>query len=265
MPNDFLEQIIAYKKELNASKMEYFRMIREKLDLSQYTRYHLFRNAIRSRDEIKLIAEIKKASPSKGIIRENFDVVEIATVYSDHHAAAISVLTEDKFFLGKPGYVKTVSDQFQLPVLMKDFFIEESQIYEALVNGASAVLLIVAILNDNQLQKMMSTASSLDLDCLVEVHNTQELDRALHLGAQIIGINNRNLHTFEVTLDTSRTLIPKIPSNKIVVAESGISTFEDIKMLKDLGANAVLIGETLMKADDIGAKIDEMMGKKKKR
>lgn len=263
MSNNFLEQIVAHKKELNASKKEYFRMIREKLEKSQYNRYHLFRNAIRGREELSLIAEIKKASPSKGVIREDFDVVKIAREYSDHHAAALSILTEEKYFLGKPGYVKTVSDQFQLPILMKDFFIEENQIYEALVNGASAILLIVAILNDNELQRMMTTASSLDLDCLVEVHTNQELDRALNLGAQIIGINNRDLHTFEVSLETSRKLIPKIPSHKIVVAESGMATNADIKEMKILGADAVLIGETFMRESQIGSKIDEVMGKKR--
>ncbi|MBP9853900.1 MAG: indole-3-glycerol phosphate synthase TrpC [Candidatus Omnitrophica bacterium] len=260
MPNDFLEQIVACKKELNASKKEYYREIRKKLEMSTYTNYHLFKNCIHRRGQLTLIAEIKKGSPSKGIIREDFDVLQIAEIYKKHNAAAISVLTEDKYFLGRIGYLKAVSDKLRLPTLMKDFFIDEDQIFEAMVYGASAILLIVAILTDDEIKKMMATAHSLNLDCLVEVHTQEELDRALNLDAKIIGINNRNLHTFEISMDTCRTLIPKIPSEKTIVAESGIKTNADIQELKSLGANAVLIGETFMRETDIGAKIDEVMG-----
>ncbi|MBZ0165312.1 MAG: indole-3-glycerol phosphate synthase TrpC, partial [Candidatus Omnitrophica bacterium] len=206
------------------------------------------------------IAEIKKASPSLGVIREDFDLLQIAEIYREHHAAAISVLTEDKYFLGKPAYVKKVSEYVRLPVLMKDFFIDENQIYEALVHGASAILLIAAILDDTEMKTLMRKAEELDIDCLVEVHDEQELERVLGLGAQIIGINNRNLHTFEVTLETCRQLIPKIPSGKIIVAESGIKTHDDIRELHELGAHAALIGETFMRAADIGQKISDVMG-----
>ncbi len=256
---DFLDKIVAHKEESNRLKKEYYHAIRSKLDLSEYNRYHLFHKCISKSGQVNLIAEIKKASPSKGVIRENFDVLDIAKIYSNHGAAAISVLTEDKYFLGKPAYVKKVSEEYRLPVLMKDFFIDENQVYEALVNGASAILLIAAILTDQQIKKLMKVAESLDLDCLVEVHDEDELNRVLDCGANIIGVNNRNLHTFEVTLDTCRDLIPKIPNDKVSVAESGISTSADIKELQTLGVNAVLIGETFMRADNIGAKVNELM------
>lgn len=260
MPNDFLEKIVAYKKELIRLKADYYRSLVAKIETAEYTAYHLFQKAIAGRDRISLIAEIKKASPSLGIIREEFDILQIAEVYKKHHAAAVSVLTEDKYFLGKPAYVKKVSEHIQLPVLMKDFFIDRNQVFDAFVHGASAILLIAAILSDDEMRELMTTAAALDLDCLVEVHDEAELERALALDAAIIGINNRNLHTFDVTLDTCRQLIPKIPADRIIVAESGIKTQQDIQELHTLGAHAVLIGETFMRADDIGQKMEEVMG-----
>jgi indole-3-glycerol phosphate synthase len=259
--NDFLKDIIAHKRDINESKRDFFVGMRSRFNATQYTRYSLFKKQISQPGKINLIAEIKKASPSKGLIRQDFDVTSIARTYVDHHAAAISVLTEDKFFLGKPAYAKEVSNNFKVPVLIKDFFIDEGQIYEARFLGASAILLIVAILKDEEIKHFIDTADRLDLDCLVEVHDEAELNRALDCGAEIIGINNRNLKTFEVNIEVSEKLIPIIPQGKVIVAESGISKNSEVKHLKKLGANAVLIGETFMKEQDIGAKVKEVMGK----
>lgn len=256
---DFLENIVKYKKEINAKKKGAYQRLKVTLSKNDYSRYSIFKKAISSAGKINLIAEIKKASPSKGLLRADFDVGTIANIYAKGGAAAISVLTEDKYFLGKPLYVKTVSEKVQVPVLTKDFIIDEGQIYEARLNGASAVLLIVAILTDLQIKEFLAVATALDLDCLVEVHNEEELKRALGCGAEIIGINNRNLHTFEVDLKVSETLIPQIPAGKVIVAESGIKSYEDIKRLKEAGANAVLIGETFMREEDIAKKVKDVM------
>ena len=256
---EYLTRILDHKKKILKTKESFYDSLKDKLDSINYTRYSLFKQCISKPGRINLIAEIKKASPSRGLLREDFDLMGIAKIYEKHQAGAISVLTEDKYFLGKPTYVKQVSEEIKLPVLTKDFIIDEGQIYEARYYGASAILLIVAILEDDQLTALYQKATELDLDCLVEVHNEQELDRALKLDAEIIGINNRNLNTFEVDLQTSETLIPKIPKDKIIVAESGFHTHEDILRIYDAGANAVLIGEAFMKAEDVGAKVQEMM------
>ncbi|VAX35335.1 Indole-3-glycerol phosphate synthase [hydrothermal vent metagenome] len=257
--SDFLTKIIDHKKSLLAAKKEFFSTLKEKAGKTQYARYGLFKRMISHSGKINLIAEIKKASPSKGLIREDFDVLKIAKIYREHKVAAISVLTEDKYFLGKPEYVKKVSNTVDVPVLTKDFIIDAGQIYEAWFNEASAVLLITAILAHDQMRHLINVAHSLDLDCLVEVHNEKELDQAIYCGAEIIGINNRDLHTFEVDLKTSERLIAQIPEGTVIVAESGIRIYEEIQWLKGLGANAVLIGETFMRQQDIGQKIDELM------
>ena len=260
MTANFLEMILEYKKEILKEKHIFLDSIKEKASSVKHTRYAVFKKAISKPGQINLIAEIKKASPSKGMLRDDFDLLDIARTYEENKAAAISVLSEDKFFLGKPEYVKTVSQETKLPVLTKDFIIDESQIYEAFVNGTSAVLLIVAILSDEQLKEFLEVARSLDIDCLVEVHDEQELNRALDAGVEIVGINNRNLKTFEVDLKVSEELIPKIPKDKVIVVESGIQSHENIEKFQRLGVHAVLIGETFMKAEDIGEKLREVMG-----
>lgn len=257
--SDFLKEIIEEKKRLLQTKKAFFSSIKAKLGEGKNTQYHLFKKTISKPDQINLIAEIKKASPSRGMLREEFDILEIAKVYVEHGAAAISVLTEEKYFLGKPMYVNKVSGNFNVPVLAKDFIIDEGQIYEASFNGASAVLLIMAILNDNEFKHLMDVASSLGLDCLVEVHNQGEMKRAVDGGAEILGVNNRDLHTFNVDLRVSEAIIPQIPKGKVVVAESGIKAHKDVLFLKELGANAVLIGETFMLSNNIGTKIKEVM------
>jgi len=257
--NNFLEDILNYKKKVIKKHKVFYDSIRNRLQNLEYSRYCLFKNRVSQPGRINLIAEIKKASPSKGMIRENFDLMAITKIYAHHGAAAISVLTEDKYFLGRPGYIKQVSEQVNVPVLTKDFILDEGQIYEARFNGASAVLLIVAILNNEQLKAFYQTALRLDLDCLVEVHSEQELGRALDAGVEIIGVNNRDLKSFVVDIHNCERLIPKIPKDKIIVAESGIRSHDEVCKLKDLGVNAVLIGETFMKEEDIGSKIDQVM------
>jgi len=258
--SEYLQRIIDHKKKLVKEQEPFYRSLYKQLDLSDYHPYRIFKKCISQAGRLSLIAEIKKASPSKGIIRKDFDLRGIAKIYAEHKADAISVLSEDKYFLGKPAFVKKISDEFHLPVLAKDFFIDEGQIYEARYNGASAVLLIAAILDDALLKKLLKKAGDLDLDCLVEVHNKEELLRALEAGAEIIGINNRDLRTFEVTLKICEALIPQVPQGKIIVAESGIHSHKDVKLMQQLGAHAVVIGEAFMASEDIGKKMDEIMG-----
>lgn len=259
MESSFLEKIIKHKKNLLKEKKAFYQALKDKNKKGTFTRYRLFKKAIYVPGKINLIAEIKKASPSRGLICRNFDVMNLARIYTQNGAAAISVLTEEKFFLGKPPYIRTVVENFQVPVLTKDFIIDEVQIYEAFSFEASAVLLIMAILEDTMVKDLMAVANQLDMECLVEVHDEKELKRALDLGAEIIGINNRDLHTFDVDLKVSEHLIPKIPKDKIIVVESGINTHEEILKFKELGAHAVLIGETFLKEADIAKKIKEVM------
>ena len=259
MSDNFLDKIIAEKKGLLKNRKVFFAQFEKNLKKEKLNRYKIFKQVISKPGEIHLIAEIKKASPSVGLIRENFDLLSLAKVYADSGAAALSILTEEKYFLGKPAYIRTVSDKFNLPILAKDFIIDEVQIFEAFYNGASAILLIVAILTDARLKKLMTAAAQLDMDCLVEVHDEKELARALKAKAEIIGINNRNLKTLDVNLDVCRRLIPKIPKGKVIVAESGLKTHQEIMTLKELGAHAVLIGEVFMKATDMGKKIREVI------
>ena len=261
--NNFLDKILEYKRGLIQKKKAFYASLQKKIRKERLTRYQLFKKVISAGGKINLIAEIKKASPSKGLLYRNFDPVVLAQIYAANKAAALSILTEDKFFQGSPGHIKKVSEKVNIPILTKDFIIEDGQIYEAFVCGASAVLLIVAILKEDQLRKLMETASLLDLDCLVEVHDESELDMALRVGAEIIGINNRNLKTFDVDLSVSERLIPKIPKDKVIVVESGIQNFQEVQNFKRLGAHAVLIGETFLRAVDIGGKVREVMGDKK--
>lgn len=258
MSDTFLEKIIARKKILNQGKQPFFRAIAQQLDKNTYSRYGVFKKALGT-EGLSLIAEIKKASPSKGMIRESFDLIQCANIYQDCGAQAISVLTEQDFFLGQPQFVRKVSELIHLPVLAKDFFIDRGQIYEARLNGASAILLIAALLEDNQIKQFMRLAHRLDMDCLLETHNEDEVKRAVDLGAEIIGINNRNLSSFEVDIETSFQLKALIPEGVIVVAESGIKTRQDMTRLRDSGFNAVLIGETFMAAEDVGQKVLELM------
>jgi len=208
---------------------------------------------------IKLIAEVKKASPSRGVLCPDFDPVALAKIYAQNGAAAISVLTEVNYFKGSLKHLVDIRGAVNIPLLRKDFIYDEYQIYESTAYGADALLLIVAILSPEQLMELMELSRSLGLDCLVEVHNEEELFTALLAGAEIIGINNRDLNTFRVDTNTTRRLRMLIPDENIVVSESGIHNSDDMKKMKECKVNAVLVGEALVTASDIPAKIRELM------
>ncbi|MEI6784792.1 MAG: indole-3-glycerol phosphate synthase TrpC [Verrucomicrobiota bacterium] len=214
---------------------------------------------------VALIAEVKKASPSAGIIRPNFEPVGIAREYEAAGASCLSVLTDQKFFQGSLEYLKQIREGVRLPLLRKDFIIDERQILEAVAWGADAILLIVAILSDEQLQHFHALATGAGLAALVEVHDEAELDRAMNAGADLIGVNNRNLKTFHVDLATTERLAARLraaPCNSppLLVAESGIHTRTDVERLAACGAQAILVGESLMKHADIGGKVHELLG-----
>lgn len=212
------------------------------------------------KDELSFICECKKASPSKGLIAADFPYLEIAKEYEKAGADCISVLTEPKWFLGNNDYLKEIAENVNIPCIRKDFTVDEYMIYEAKVLGASAVLLIVAILSDNQLKDYIKICDELGLSALVEAHDEQEVKTALNAGARIIGVNNRNLKDFSVDTENSKRLRNLIPCDIIFVSESGVKSAEDVKAIREIGANAVLIGETLMKAPDKKQKLDELRG-----
>jgi indole-3-glycerol phosphate synthase len=207
-----------------------------------------------------LIAEVKKASPSKGIIRADFDPVEITRIYDQNGAACISVLTDENYFQGHLAHLCAAREVTDKPLLRKDFLIDEYQLFEARAAGADAVLLIVAALKLMEMQSVLSVAESLGLDVLVEVHNEEELDLALQTSARMIGINNRDLHTFRTTLNVTLEMMPHIPPDRIVVSESGINRREDVQRLAEAGVRAILVGESLMRERDIASKMHELLG-----
>jgi indole-3-glycerol phosphate synthase len=263
VPADFLETILKHKHSLLQHKKAFLSSLKSKMNKTSHARYHVFKKAVSKPGGINLIAELKKASPSQGLLRKDFDILKLAQVYVQNGADALSVLTEDKFFLGDPAYIRRLGEHASVPLLMKDFIIEEDQIYEAVYYGAHAILLIVSILKEDLLRHLLSVAHTLGLDCLVEIHDEGELEKALGAGAEIIGINNRNLHTFAVDSKVSEELIPRIPKDKVIVAESGIKTHEEVKALEALGAHAVLIGETFMRSADVAQKMREVMGERR--
>ncbi len=207
-----------------------------------------------------VIAEIKKASPSQGVLREDFWPAEIARSYELAGAACFSVLTDEKYFQGADAYLQQVRTACSLPALRKDFVVDPYQVYEARSLGADCILLIVSTLDDAQLRDFYHLARELSMDVLVEVHDEQELDRALGLRAALVGINNRNLRTFETRLETTLELLDKIPDDRIVVTESGIHTQADVARMRENKVNAFLVGETFMRAEDPGAKLIELFG-----
>jgi len=205
-----------------------------------------------------VITEIKKASPSKGILRENFNAAEIARSYEQHGSACLSVLTDVDYFQGCNAYLQEARAACKIPVLRKDFTIDPYQVYEARAIGADAILLIVACLELNQMKELEACAHELGLDVLVEVHNAPELEQALELTTPLLGINNRNLKTFEVTLQTTLSLLSMVPSNKTLVTESGILNRADVQLMRDHQVNAFLVGEAFMRAQDPGAALSEL-------
>ena len=205
-----------------------------------------------------IISEIKKASPSKGVIRENFNPAEIARDYAEHGATCLSVLTDKPYFQGHDDYLGAARAACSLPAVRKDFIIDPYQVYESRVIGADAILLIVAALDDHRMQDLTRLARSLDLDVLVEVHNQNELDRALALPCRLLGINNRNLRTFQTSLNTTLDLLPGIPADRIVVTESGILHPKDVALMRSHHVNAFLVGEAFMRAQSPGEKLQQL-------
>lgn len=220
-----------------------------------------FAQALRQRAEAKtpaVIAEIKKASPSKGVIREDFNPADIAASYQQGGAACLSVLTDIDFFQGSPDYLKQARAACDLPVIRKDFLVDPYQVIEARAMSADCVLLIVASLDDGQMAELNAAAIEQGLDVLVEVHDGAELDRALKLDTPLVGINNRNLHNFEVSLNTTLELLARIPDDRLAVTESGILTRADIELMLDNGVYSFLVGEAFMRAEDPGAELQRL-------
>jgi indole-3-glycerol phosphate synthase len=210
-------------------------------------------------DHIRLIAEVKQASPSRGVLSPNLNPTELAQTYAEGGAAAISVLTEANYFMGSNEHLAAIKEVVGLPLLRKDFIFDPYQVYESRAYGADALLLIAATLSQGQLKELVSLSHSLGLRCLVEVHNGDEVEKAVLSEAEIIGINNRDLNTFVVDINTTRRLRPLVPQEKIVVSESGIKSRKDMEKLRKWGVDAVLIGEALVTAGDVRAKMQELL------
>jgi indole-3-glycerol phosphate synthase len=256
---DRLQQILEAKRREIAKMAHRSELLRA--GALQRNDFRSFRDAIdRGPETLGLIAEVKKASPSAGVIAESFDPVQIARTYQSAGAHAISVLTDEPFFQGSLAYMTQVRAAVDLPVLRKDFILHEAQIYEAACAGADAILLIVAALEQPELERLLAVATDFQLDVLVEVHTLEELDRALETDARIIGINNRNLATFQVDLKTTEELSEQVPDDITLVSESGIKTADDTRRVLESGCNAILVGETLMRAGDVHAAVEELVG-----
>ncbi len=255
---DILNRILQRKiEEIEVCKQQApLDQLRRQLDTATAPRG--FIGALRDKQSSGLaavIAEIKKASPSKGVIREDFDPVQIAKSYARGGAACISVLTDRDFFQGHDDYLVAARNACLLPVIRKDFIIDAYQVYEARALGADCILLIVAALDDMALKDLYCLSSELGMDTLVEVHDQQELERAMHLDLDILGINNRNLHTFETSLSTTLDLLDQIPESCLLVTESGIHSSEDVQLMRDHGVDSFLVGEAFMRAEEPGAEL----------
>jgi indole-3-glycerol phosphate synthase len=258
-----LSEIIKEKRreiDNSKSKISQEKLISNIKGLSPHRRYNFFKNSISKPDRIHLIAEVKKASPSAGVIRKDFDPVKIASIYETKGASAISVLTDKRFFEGELSHLVNIKKNLSLPILRKDFIIDEYQIYESIFAGADAALLITGLLSDEELKRFVKIGRQYQIDFLVEVHSEEDVEKAIDAKCEIIGINNRDLHTFKVDIKTTQRLLKIIPEGKITVSESGIRTREDILYLKSLGINAVLIGEVFMRSEDIGKRVQELIG-----
>ncbi len=261
--SDILDQIVAVKHQevAAAQKRKSLAVVREDAHSRVLTRD--FAGALRAKiaaGRPAVIAEVKKASPSKGVLRADFIPADIAQSYAEHGAACLSVLTDVEFFQGSVDYLKQARASCHLPVLRKDFMVDAYQIYESRAMGADCILLIVACLDDAQLQEFEAIASSLDMAVLVEVHDQAEMERALRLKTPLIGVNNRNLKTFEVSLDTTLALRAMVPPERIVVTESGIATRDDVLRMGAAGINAFLVGEAFMRAPEPGVALAGLFG-----
>jgi indole-3-glycerol phosphate synthase len=253
--SDILKKIVAVKHEEVALSLRKKSLEAVRADAESRVLTRDFVGAIRHKIEqgqAAVIAEIKKASPSKGVLRADFMPADIAQSYAEHGAACLSVLTDMQFFQGSADYLKQARASCDLPVLRKDFMVDPYQVYEARVMGADCILLIAACLDDAQMKDMEAVARSLDMAVLVEVHDAEELGRALKLKTPLVGINNRNLRTFEVTLDTTLGMMKGVPADRILVTESGILNSADVQKMRDAHVNAFLVGEAFMRAPDPG-------------
>jgi len=251
-------------EEINASKQaEIARLEPHAADLRKTALlrddFRPFRASLQLGNDVAIIAEVKKASPSAGIIAADFNPLSIAREYARGGAHCLSVLTDQQYFHGDLAYLRQIREHVDLPLLRKDFILHELQVYESVIAGADAILLIVASLGEQQLSQLYNIARNCQLDVLVEVHDLAEMERALELGADMIGINNRNLKTFQVDLATTEALSEEIPGDTVAISESGIKEVEDIRRVRAAGINAVLIGETLMRAKNIPAKLQELL------
>ena len=252
---DILNKIVAVKREEVAAAIQRRSLADMRFDAESRVLTRDFVGAMRAKiaaGHAAVIAEIKKASPSKGVLRADFIPADIAQSYAEYGAACLSVLTDQQFFQGCVDYLKQARASCQLPVLRKDFMVDAYQIYESRAMGADAVLLIAACLDDAQMKDFEHIARSLDMAVLVEVHDAVELERALKLKTPLIGVNNRNLKTFEVSLDTTLTLMRDVPADRLLVCESGIHTRDDVLRMAAAGVNAFLVGEAFMRADEPG-------------
>ncbi|MBT2303286.1 indole-3-glycerol phosphate synthase TrpC [Variovorax paradoxus] len=263
--SDILEKIIAVKREEIAQSKKRHSLEAVRFDAESRVLTRDFAGALRAKiaaGQAAVIAEIKKASPSKGVLREEFIPADIAQSYAEGDgkisAACLSVLTDRQFFQGGVDYLKQARASCDLPVLRKDFIVDAYQVYESRAMGADAILLIAASLDDTQMRDFEAIAVELGMAILVEVHDGAELDRALKLKTPLIGVNNRNLRTFEVSVQTTIDLLPKVPAERLLVTESGISTREDVAKLRAAGVHAFLVGEAFMRADEPGEALAEL-------
>lgn len=257
---NYLDKIIETKSEVLAEQKKQTSLPTLKSQLSEIPQSRPFIDSIKMRNEkglVSVIAEIKKASPSKGVIREDFLPVRIAKQYQENGATCLSVLTDAEYFQGSLNYLKEIRSEVDIPLLRKDFIIDQYQIYQSKIYGADCILLIVSVLSDEQLQEYKQLADELNLDVLVEVHNENEMERILPLDFSLIGINNRNLTTFEVNLETTKNLSRRL-EGKLVVSESGIRTKEDIDEILSYDVLNFLVGESFMRADDPGIELNKL-------
>jgi indole-3-glycerol phosphate synthase len=261
--SDILDKIVAVKHQEVAAAKKRTSLEAMRADAESRVLTRDFVGALRSKiaaGKPAVIAEVKKASPSKGVIRADFIPADIAQSYAEHGAACLSVLTDQQFFQGQIDDLKQARASCQLPVLRKDFMVDAYQIYESRAKGADAILLIAACLSDAQMAEFEAIARSLDMAVLVEVHDQAELERALQLKTPLLGINNRNLKTFEVSLDTTLTLRAQVPQDRILVTESGIHTRDDVLHMGAAGVNAFLVGEAFMRAPEPGEALEALFG-----
>ncbi len=261
--SDILKKIVAVKHEEIAAARKRRPLDAVRFDAESRVLTRDFEGALRARiaaGRPAVIAEVKKASPSKGVLREDFIPADIAQSYAEHGAACLSVLTDQQFFQGSVDYLKQARASCDLPVLRKDFMVDAYQVYESRAMGADAILLIAAVLDDAQMADLEAVARGLDMAVLVEVHDGEELQRALKLRTPLVGINNRNLRSFEVTLDTTLGLLAEVPKDRLLVTESGILAHEDVQKMRDAGVHAFLVGEAFMRAKDPGVALAALFG-----